>query len=337
MRRSAAAAATTRRRHQPGVAAAAAAADHSSSSEADGTLAHTPVPALTTAILDDNAGPSPHLADAPSAPSSSASPSHSPSSKMNLKAFLEDDGSGPPRITTIPHPHPPESRSDLPLLIYLPGIDGSGLAAARQFPSLLQRFDMRSLVVTPQVCERAAGGTCIEVVRWFGGAGLCGPPPRSHLPALTPPTLMLGHLSVCRGLPPPHTGPHPLYRAGRRRRRPPAGRGARLLPHPPRLPAGRVVRGAAGAGGGRRRVAWCCKGQTNSEGVELPGGTRLPPTAHSSHKGMTPPPPPPRPRWAAEVPSLVDRLVLVNPATSFSTSLWPLIGPLLPQASRVAV
>ncbi len=34
----------------------------------------------------------------------------------------------------------------------------------------------------------------------------------------------------------------------------------------------------------------------------------------------------------AEVPALVDRLVLVNPATSFSSSLWPAIGPLLPQA-----
>ena len=35
----------------------------------------------------------------------------------------------------------------------------------------------------------------------------------------------------------------------------------------------------------------------------------------------------------AEVPSLVDRIVLVNPATSFNSSLWPVIGPLLPQAS----
>jgi hypothetical protein len=33
----------------------------------------------------------------------------------------------------------------------------------------------------------------------------------------------------------------------------------------------------------------------------------------------------------AEVPALVDRLVLVNPATSFSSSLWPVLGPLLPR------
>lgn len=34
---------------------------------------------------------------------------------------------------------------------------------------------------------------------------------------------------------------------------------------------------------------------------------------------------------AARCPALVDRLVLVNPATSFNNSLWPLLGPLLPQ------
>jgi hypothetical protein len=37
-------------------------------------------------------------------------------------------------------------RQRLPLLLYLPGVDGTGLAAARQFPSLLQKFDMRTLV-----------------------------------------------------------------------------------------------------------------------------------------------------------------------------------------------
>ena len=33
---------------------------------------------------------------------------------------------------------------------------------------------------------------------------------------------------------------------------------------------------------------------------------------------------------AAELPDLVDRVVLVNPATSFPRSVWPLLGPLLP-------
>lgn len=36
----------------------------------------------------------------------------------------------------------------------------------------------------------------------------------------------------------------------------------------------------------------------------------------------------------AEVPALVDRVILVNPATSFNSSPWPLLGPLLPQASQ---
>lgn len=37
---------------------------------------------------------------------------------------------------------------------------------------------------------------------------------------------------------------------------------------------------------------------------------------------------------AAECPHLVDRVVLVNPATSYPRSVWPLIGPLLPQVRR---
>eukprot|EP00887_Chlorella_sp_A99_P005096 scaffold25.g5096.t1 len=39
-------------------------------------------------------------------------------------------------------------RGELPLLLYLPGIDGTGLAASRQFPSLHRRFDLR-VFVTP--------------------------------------------------------------------------------------------------------------------------------------------------------------------------------------------
>ena len=31
----------------------------------------------------------------------------------------------------------------------------------------------------------------------------------------------------------------------------------------------------------------------------------------------------------------VDRVVLVNPATSFADSLWPALGPLLPQVPKV--
>lgn len=39
---------------------------------------------------------------------------------------------------------------------------------------------------------------------------------------------------------------------------------------------------------------------------------------------------------AAEVrPDLVDRVVLVNPATSFPRSPWPTLGPLLPRVPKV--
>ena len=34
-------------------------------------------------------------------------------------------------------------------------------------------------------------------------------------------------------------------------------------------------------------------------------------------------------------PDLVDRVVLVNPATSFSRSLWPALGPFLPRVPKV--
>ena len=34
-------------------------------------------------------------------------------------------------------------------------------------------------------------------------------------------------------------------------------------------------------------------------------------------------------------PDLVDRVVLVNPATSFPRSLWPMLGPFLPQVPKV--
>ena len=38
---------------------------------------------------------------------------------------------------------------------------------------------------------------------------------------------------------------------------------------------------------------------------------------------------------AIERPDLVDRLILVNPATSFKRSVWPTLGPLLPAVPTV--
>lgn len=45
--------------------------------------------------------------------------------------------------TGVGHPDP----STLPLLLYVPGIDGTGMAASRQFPELVQAFDLRAFSV----------------------------------------------------------------------------------------------------------------------------------------------------------------------------------------------
>ncbi len=41
-------------------------------------------------------------------------------------------------------------RSSLPYMLYLPGIDGTGLAAYKQFPALVEEYDLRALFVPPQ-------------------------------------------------------------------------------------------------------------------------------------------------------------------------------------------
>ena len=139
---------------------------------------------------------------------------------------------GPPRLSCpLPDPEAPlplAGRPSLPLMVYLPGIDGTGLAAARQFPRLLERFDLITLV-TPSK-DRTGFNELVEIVVDFL---------REEVP-LHPPT-------------------RPVYLLG------------------------------------------------ESFGGVLALGV------------------------AEKVPELVDRLVLVNPATSFEDSLWPLLGPLLPQ------
>ncbi len=58
---------------------------------------------------------------------------------------------GPPRLFCPLVARPPGSPnpSALPLMFYMPGIDGTGLAASRQFPSLSAAFDLRCLVIPP--------------------------------------------------------------------------------------------------------------------------------------------------------------------------------------------
>lgn len=60
------------------------------------------------------------------------------------------------------HPAVPRlaDRSALPLMVYLPGIDGSGLAASRQFCSLQCAFDLRCLFIPPE--DRSGFETLLE-------------------------------------------------------------------------------------------------------------------------------------------------------------------------------
>jgi pimeloyl-ACP methyl ester carboxylesterase/1-acyl-sn-glycerol-3-phosphate acyltransferase len=64
-----------------------------------------------------------------------------------LRKYLKGSG-GPPRVFS---PLPPQnwqrSPRDLPVLLILPGIDGTGYTAAAQFPSLSERFDLKSFFI----------------------------------------------------------------------------------------------------------------------------------------------------------------------------------------------
>jgi pimeloyl-ACP methyl ester carboxylesterase len=46
--------------------------------------------------------------------------------------------------------HPTKSRTDLPLFIYLPGMDGTGELFHRQVPKLSESFDIRCLSIPPE-------------------------------------------------------------------------------------------------------------------------------------------------------------------------------------------
>lgn len=152
--------------------------------------------------------------------------------RLRLQSFLQIDD-GPPRVMSPLDPSlglgdlgldssSPASREHLPLLLYLPGIDGSGLAASRQFPSLLRRFDMKALVTPPQVGwargGRVAGG------RRSGVAFNAHACVRARLPACRSALpwvwrlhthmalLLLQHATAPRRplLAPTPAGPHPL-------------------------------------------------------------------------------------------------------------------------------
>lgn len=132
--------------------------------------------------------------------------------RMSLQSFLSIDD-GPPRVMSLLDPHilpapgsetrVTDRRQHLPLMLYLPGVDGSGLAASRQFPSLLQRFDLRTLVTPPSVrgCGRHRGCPLQHKsdCRWARPLLGCfaTSPPKQLLPRTPTPA-----------------GPHPLPRCG---------------------------------------------------------------------------------------------------------------------------
>lgn len=63
-----------------------------------------------------------------------------------------DRAGGPPRFISpyIPGRVARADQAPLPLMLYLPGIDGTGLAASRQFPYLVDAFDLHALSIPGQ-------------------------------------------------------------------------------------------------------------------------------------------------------------------------------------------
>ena len=77
---------------------------------------------------------------------------HSVSDVVGMTSWRVNTAGGPPRFIQpfIPgRPLRPDQAAaeELPLMVYLPGIDGTGLAASRQFPFLVDAFDLHCLSV----------------------------------------------------------------------------------------------------------------------------------------------------------------------------------------------
>ena len=358
--------ATGRARRRPVLAAAAADAPSSSASEPSSSSSSS---SSGVSIDASSAAVAPPAGNSTAPRRAAAAPV-----RMSLRSFVDMDDGGPPRVTSLLDPGAasladgaaPVDRQHLPLMLYLPGIDGSGLAAARQFPSLLRSFDLRTLVTPPLVgvcCARPIvrhgvggraaerAGCCRLCVR---AAGPCSPP----LATLTPPLPRA----------PPSLSParrrRPLRRTARRLRawcksqqtfcvrrcppcRPPAQStfwGSRLeVCWPWRWPpVGTRCWGVCcccvkGGGARQRALHRCAAVVSPPRGgaaaryhrwdapavVPCTSLHDIPSHGSSARCALLCAPP--------EVPALVDRLVLVNPATSFKDSLWPVLGPLLPQ------
>ena len=59
--------------------------------------------------------------------------------------------------------HPERQVAHLPLMLYIPGIDGTGMAASRQFPGLMGSFDFRSFSVP--VNDRTPFNGLVQIVK----------------------------------------------------------------------------------------------------------------------------------------------------------------------------
>jgi pimeloyl-ACP methyl ester carboxylesterase len=119
-----------------------------------------------------------------------------------------------------------EDRESLPILLYLPGIDGTGLAAFKQFPVLMEHFNLITFVTPPE--NRTSYDELVEIVSDMVRTSL------AHIPATQPVYIM---------------------------------------------------------------------------GESFGGLLAL--------------------SLAESCPGIVDRIILVNPATSFKKTVWPIIGPVL--------
>lgn len=59
-----------------------------------------------------------------------------------------DSGTKPTFIVPKLPGFPADRKVDhLPIMLYVPGIDGTGMAASRQFPGLMESFDFRAFSV----------------------------------------------------------------------------------------------------------------------------------------------------------------------------------------------
>ncbi len=111
--------------------------------------------------------------DRNAASKAASSPTPSPA------ADLYNDG-GPPRwMSPLPSPSRPRPNpATLPLLFFLPGIDGVGLAAWPQFPGLATRFDVRFLGVPADDRTTFEGLVDIVVQALTAEASGASPPSR---------------------------------------------------------------------------------------------------------------------------------------------------------------